>query len=171
MISLQTNGIQMKNNKIFNRKLKIKDQRHQYYPHNYPGYVVMKVFPQRTDADGLFMLFCNKYNSSDCHPFYPNIDGVFPKTTTQVKRSDWPPFVTQMDQNVFETIGGVVYYIFSDSSNRKFSGWLIVFNIEGRPKYCFTAEGKPLSEEVRHEKQLFPNYYSDHYFSANQRIL
>ena len=110
------------------------------------------------------MLFCNKFNSSQCHPFYPNINGAFNKPTRQVTKSDWPPFVTQMDQKVFKTIGGVVYYIFSDSS-----GWLILFNIEGRPKYCCTAQGKPLSEDVRHEKQLIPNFYSEHYFSANHR--
>ena len=171
MISLQKKGVQMKSQTVYNEYFKIRDQKYQDYPKNYTGYVIMKVFPFTTSENGLFMLFCNKFNSSQCQLFYPNIQGEFLKPIRQVTKSDWPPFVTQMDQNVFQTIGGVVYYMFTNSKGSIFSGWLIVFNIEGRPKYCFTAEGKPLSNDVRHERQLIPNYYPDHSFSANQRIL
>ena len=118
--------------------LKFKDQKDQDYPKNYTGYVVMKVFASNTERDGLYLLVCNKFNSSQCHPFYPNIEGV-QWLRRPLKKSEWPPIATQMDQKVFETIGGVVYYIFNPLS----SGWMVLFNIEGRTKYCFTAEGNP----------------------------
>ena len=118
------------------------------FPKNYTGYVIMKFFPHNTHERGLYMLFCNKFELRECHPFYPYIKGMS-RSKMMLEQREWPPISSQMDQKVFETIGGVVYYIFSDSS-----GWLILFNIGGRPKYCFTAEGKDLSNDVRHEKKF-----------------
>ena len=129
----------------------------QIFRKNYTGYVIMKAFPRLTEERGLTMLFCNKFNSSDCHPFYPDIKGawVSGQWSGLLKKREWPPISTEMNQKVFETIGGIVYYIFGDSS-----GWLILFNIEGQTKYCFTAEWRPLSKDVRHERQSIFDYYS-----------
>ena len=153
MISLQSNVAEMecvyKGFPVDNEKSK--------FPKNYTGYVIMKVFPHDTHKSGLYRLFCNKFELRECSPFYPYIEGL--PSMTKLEQREWPPISTQMDQKLFETIGGVVYYLFSDSKGRTFSGWLILFNIEGRPKYCFTAEGKDLSNDVRHKRQLIPNFY------------
>ena len=135
------------------------DAKNQVFPTNYPGYVIIKAVPSDTSVGGKYRIFCNRFNKSECESFNPNIGRT--EITEDLPPNKWPQFYKEMDQKIFESIGGVVYYIFSD-----LSGWLILFNIEGRPKYCFTAEGKPLSQNVRHEKQFTPNYYSEHYFSA-----
>ena len=139
------------------------EAKNQRFPSNFTGYVIMKGFPRDTSTPGgKYMIFCNKFNPSECQSFNPHISGT--KTTENLSPNKWPQFYKQMDQKIFETIGGVVYYIFGDSN-----GWLILFNIEGQTKYCFTAEGEPFSKDVRHKKQLISNNYSEHYFSANHR--
>ena len=56
---------------------------------------------------------------------------------------DTPIFVPQMNDSLFTHIEGVV-----DINTTDRRGYLILFQINGRPKYCFTSEGKNISEEV-----------------------
>ena len=109
------------------------------YP--YPGYVILKAYPKRTDDAFDSLLFCNKMNRSHCQTYIDIISGedLDPKLL--------PQLVTRINSTLFERIGGVLYY----DVNPQTSGWLLFFNIDGRPKYCFTEEDKDLSEQVRHE--------------------
>ena len=103
---------------------------------------------------------CNKFNQTQCQVFNP----LGPKVFGMTKR---PHFLTQMNESVFQQIGGVVDYNFGNKSGVHRSGWIFLFNIDGRPKFCATEENQTLSDDVRHERQLIPNYYSDPHFSAN----
>ena len=154
MISLQTNNISMEWECDGCRMSN--DQR---LRQNYPGYVIMKAFPEETDSDALQILFCNKNNQRECWVFIPKIESNF----RLQRKEEWPQFVHRMNPSIFKTIGGVVDYKY-DSKNV----YLLLFNIEGRPKYCITPWNE-LSNGVRYERQLIPNYYSDHYFSATHR--
>ena len=75
----------------------------QMFPKKYTIYVIMKAFPHATDGKGLTMLFCNKFNSRDCHPFYPDIEGgtVSGQLSGRLKKSDWPPIATNFLKLIF----------------------------------------------------------------------
>ena len=137
----------------------------QYFP-NYTGYVIQKAFPKDTYALGRYMIFCDKFNQSRCELFQPNI-AMYEFSILDAKKWNRPKFVREMNSSIFETIGGVIDYNFGGKAR---PGYVLLFNIEGKPKYCFTPRDD-FSEEVRHKKQLIPNYYSEHYFSANHRRL
>ena len=130
---------------------------HELY-NSYLGYVILKVYPEETGPDARTVLFCNKFNQSQCQTFLHILGG-----SEKLEPNLWPKFVREMNASIFETIGGVVDFN---------SGYVLLFNIEGRHKYCFTPRDV-FSEEVyiRHEKQLIPNFYSELLFSATQRRL
>ena len=102
------------------------------------GYVIFK--PDPTDHNRHHMVFCNKKHKEQCEFYQVGYD----------VKSDGsyslPVFVTQLNQSLFERIDGIVYYSYKTGAN----GWLLLFNINGRPKYCFTSkkEEEELSEEV-----------------------
>ena len=136
----------------------------QRFPIDYPGYVFYKTAPRRTFQNFAFsMTFCNKLVQTQCQVFNPTDSGKdLGMYTSPETPGSLPKFVRQMNESIFERIAGVVSYNFGEST----SGWLLFFNIDGRHKYCFTPELRDLSKEVRLKKQLIPNYYSEHYFSA-----
>ena len=59
-----------------------------------------------------------------------------------------PSFVAQMQPLIFEKIDAIVDYSFG-YTDPYLSGWLVLFNIDGRPKYCFTREDENISSSVR----------------------
>ena len=60
-----------------------------------------------------------------------------------------PKFVHQMDDKLFAKIESVVDFNFGRDDGK--SGYLLLLNIEGRPKTCFTLENEEISAEVRHK--------------------
>ena len=98
------------------------------------GYVIFK--PDPTDHKKRYMVFCNKKDKNKCE-FYQVLED----------RSDasysLPLFVTELNQSLFERIDGIIYYSYKTGAN----GWLLLFNINGRAKYCFTST-KRLSNGV-----------------------
>ena len=127
----------------------LKMSREQVFP-NYTGYVIMKADPLRTSELGRQMIFCDKYNQTDCKLVFPKIQWDILKPT-DVKVPMW---VSHMKASIFKRIGGVIYYNFGSTPST--SGWIILFNIEGRPKYCATDQNN-LSDQVIHERHLIPN--------------
>ena len=73
--------------------------------------------------------------------FKPN--AITDCTQQKSDRCAVPLFVEEMDDSLFSKIEGVL-----DLKIEGTEGYLIHFKIDGRPKYCFTLEEKPLSEEV-----------------------
>ena len=53
-----------------------------------------------------------------------------------------------MSASIFAKIDGVVDY--KSETNGTKSGHFLLFNIDGRPKICFTSEDEDISEEVTH---------------------
>ena len=64
-----------------------------------------------------------------------------------------PQFVYQMNGSLFAQIDGVADFNFMSESGGK-SGYLMLLNIEGRPKFCFTFEGDDITRQVRHKVLL-----------------
>ena len=64
-----------------------------------------------------------------------------------------PQFVRQMNATLFAKIEGIVDFDFKTKGVK--SGYFLLFNIEGKPKACFTFEGEDISAEVRHKVLLF----------------
>ena len=91
------------------------------------------------------MLVFNKDNEKDYWNYRP-IDVSLSKCERMEDICQKPKFVDQMDGNLFKKIDGVVDYNFGGGV----SGHLLLFNIDGTPKYCFTGEDKDLSDEVSH---------------------
>ena len=139
------------------------DSTKQKFP-QYPGYVIFKAFPDKSDIKFSQLFFCNKFIQTECQIFTPVIDF---KSKIKPIATNPPKFVTEMNSSLFERIGGVIDYNFGKINGVFKSGWVLLFNIDGRPKYCVTES--ELSDEVRHERQLITNSYSEHYFSANLR--
>ena len=132
----------------------LKMSREQVFP-NYTDYVIMKADPLRTNEFGRQMIFCDKYNQTNCEVFFLKIE----LDLAEPDDLRVPMWVRHMNASIFKQIGGVIYYNFKSSSST--SGWIILFNIDGRPKYCATDQNN-LSDEVRHERHLIPNLYSVH---------
>ena len=108
----------------------------------------MKAFPEETDSDALQTLFCNKYNQTDCRVFIPKIGANY----RLERKEEWPQFLHRMNASIFKTIGGVVDHHLRGST----FGYVLLFNIDGKPKYSFTPWNE-LWNEVRHERQLISN--------------
>ena len=160
----QSNDIQLEYTKLGTNVRNYSER----FPVYYPGYVFYKTAPRRTYLDEAFaMTFCNKFSKNQCRVLNPKDTGnkldlsyVNPENPKKL-----PKFVQQMNETLFERIGGIVYYNFDKYT----FGWLLFFNIDGRPKYCHSPQFRDLPEGVRHEKHLIPNYYSEHCFSASHR--
>ena len=98
---------------------------------------------------------CNRKDKKKCefYNFYKDLrsDGSY----------SLPVFVTQLSQSLFERIDGIVYYSYKTGAN----GWLLLFNINGRPKYCFTS--KEEEEELSEEVSVCPqNTKTNYYFQC-----
>ena len=71
----------------------------------------------------------------------------------------WPGFYFEvflkyMDKSLLNQIEGIVEYYFPHNN---ISGWVLLFNINGRPKYCFQSGDQaytPLSAQVTNYKLL-----------------
>ena len=60
-----------------------------------------------------------------------------------------PKFMVQMDDSLFQSIDGIIRTIES-MEPIGFQDFLLLFNIEGRPKLCVTPLLASISEQVRH---------------------
>ena len=127
----------------------LKMLREQLFP-NYTDYVIMKADPVRINEFGRQMIFCDKYNQTNCEVVFLKIE----LDLAEPSELRVPIWVRHMKAFIFQRIGGVIYYNYGEYPST--SGWIILFNIEGRPKYCATDQNS-LSDEVRHERHLFPN--------------
>ena len=108
--------------------------------------VIVKRLPSVTDDEKVLMvLMVNKWNQSD----RVAVSGCYNSMDWCKDRSpyctDQPEFISQMNESLFKTIEGVVDYSFGTQSE---SGHLLLLNINGRPKMCFTPENEDISEEV-----------------------
>ena len=116
---------------------------------NYEEYVIFKPDPYITVNK--FVAFCSKIHQLKCK-FY---DVSNFKNNYQAKSGELPHFVHELNGTLFEKIEGVVDYKYGEGHK----GWLFLFNIDGRVKYCFTTKYL-LSTEVSVCPLITkPNYY------------
>ena len=63
-------------------------------------------------------------------------------------------FFKSMDESLLNQIEGIVEYYFPHNG---ISGWVLLFNINGRPKYCFQTESTVI-ENTTHLSAQVTNY-------------
>ena len=98
-------------------------------------------------------LVFNKYNKTDAFRYQTWLTNPLHHITycryKDPTYCQFPPFAQQMDASLFEKIDGVIKTI--ESSDDKNFGYLLLLNIDGRPKICFTSLSGDISEQVRHK--------------------
>ena len=121
----------------------VRDDRRFYYPNS----LIMKARPSDTSDD--FVLVFNKMKKTEVF----KLDADLSNQSCASIDCFVPQFVDKINDTLFARIDGVVDFNLKGSEGGK-SGWLLLLNIEGRPKICFTFEGEDISEEVRHKVLL-----------------
>ena len=96
----------------------------------------------RADFEQFQYFFRKTFNESKD---FPDVISVWNCSPSGYQCSK-PYFVDQMNASLFQKIDGVLDLILDG----KAIGWLVLFNINGRPKYCATAYNQMISDEVRH---------------------
>ena len=81
-------------------------------------------------------LFFNRDDKNECFRYDVN---------NYTKCTGVPLFVNNMNQSIFSQIEGVVEF---NTTARPQWGYLILFQINGRLKYCTTFDGQYFPEEV-----------------------
>ena len=73
-----------------------------------------------------------------------------------------PQFVRIMNKPLLKQMEGIIDYYFPHNKN---SGWLLLFNIGGRPKYCFEPEPRTWSGGSEDSSAQVRNVESNNRFS------
>ena len=110
--------------------------------------VIMKVYANITEKEqsSCLIFYKDSTNKSEYFEFNPFEEWLQSDCSqSQKEMCRVPLFVQQMDDSLFRAIDSVVDFSLKRGS---VSGHLILFNIEGKPKYCTTIEGQSLSDEV-----------------------
>ena len=125
-----------------------KDDKSFYYSNS----LIMKARP--SDASEDYWLVFNKMKKTEVFKLDKQLYRYTCPSVNCIESEILPKFVDQMNDRLFAQIDGVVDFDFRERNGGK-SGWLLLFNINGRPMTCFTWEGEDISKEVRHEVLLF----------------
>ena len=128
---------------VCNGTVPAKDNRSFYYPNS----LIMKGRPSNTSDD--YVLVFNKMKKTEVFKLNTRLINNTCVSKAYGSRCVIPLFVDQIDSTLFAQIEGVVDFNLKSKGGK--SSWLLLLNIEGRPKYCFTFEGEGISEGVRHQ--------------------
>ena len=110
--------------------------------------VIIKLYPFQIHFNGAEYLAVINKNNKKLQFFY---DTLLWQKKNQCYQGGTnycivPTFVSEIDVYLFRKVSAIVDYRFGSKEQ---SGWILLFNIDGKPKYCFTREGEDLSNEVQ----------------------